>query len=155
MGCFVLTKKRLGIVGAIFALAISLTDCANTVSPYAQNGGIGYGTCSGALGNFSVTLQPTSDNYTYNLAIEPSTGVTPGDIASVYIANGQKGYKQLVTEVVIEPNNTITAGPITADDLMNYDVLAIVPFSPNTDFLNQQANADTYCYIPQPGDQAY
>jgi hypothetical protein len=46
----------------------------------------------------------------------------------------------------------INAGYVTATDLSTYNLLAITPFDPTTDFFSSSATEATFCYLPQPGD---
>jgi hypothetical protein len=133
-------------------LALSLTSCAKR-KLYSLSGPYGFTQCDGTGWTFDVyTVRSQSQYGSYDLVIMPVSVDTPGDIASITIANSNQAYKQLVSQVVLNPNQEIDAGMISSSDLTNYPILAITPFDSTNNFVSSTPQKSAYCYIPLPGD---
>ncbi|NBY19330.1 hypothetical protein EBQ74_03600 [bacterium] len=144
--------RKWWLMALVCTLALSLTSCAKRRN-FNLSGAYGFTQCDGANWSFDVyTIRSQSQPGTFELLIMPVTIDTPGDIASVTIANQQNGYRQLVSQVVLYAEQEIYAGVLTSADLNNYPILAITNFDPSTNFINQNAQKASFCEIPLPGD---
>jgi hypothetical protein len=144
--------RKWWLMALVSTLALSLTSCAKRKN-YNLSGYYGFTQCDGANWSFDVYLfRSQSQNGAYDLVIMPVQIDTPGDIASITIANQQQAYKQLVSQVVLNPEQEISAGMITYADLTNYPILAITAFDPTTSFVSQNSAKSAFCEIPMPGD---
>jgi len=108
--------------------------------------------CDGANWSFDVYLIPsTSPIGSYKIVIMPVSIDTPGDIASVTIANDlQNGYKHLVSRVVLYPNKQIDAGVVSFAQLKEYPILAITSYEAGANFFQQTPVKSTFCELPLP-----
>ena len=148
-GRLVRMMKKWWIPVLVITLALSLTSCAKKRDRLLGNN-YGFGYCDGALGSFDVYLIPVQgNNVSYELTIVPFD-VLAGSIVRIAIMNEQMIFRQLISEVVINPNVEIQAGIITQADLEFYSVLAIRPSEPGTDFLGGTAVEDAVCNLPLP-----
>lgn len=148
--------KRWWITALVFTLALSLTSCAKKQLNI-QDATFGERSCDGTLGNFDVYLIASQSggnfNGTYQIAIVPVTLSSPGDIVSITLSNvGVTAYRTLIDQVVVNTDQEIDTGIISAADVQTYDVLAITPYQPGVPFPAQQNEKDTLCYLPQLGD---
>ncbi|MCX6102441.1 MAG: hypothetical protein NT000_04165 [Proteobacteria bacterium] len=143
--------RRWWLMALVSTLALSLTSCAKRRN-YNLSGDYGYVQCDGTNWSFDVyTFRSQSQNGGYDLVIMPVSIDTPGDIASVTIANSNQAYKQLVSQIVLNPEQEISAGTLSAADFNNYPILAITPFDPSSNFVSQNSTKSTFCNIPVPG----
>ena len=155
MGRFVLMMKRWWLIVLVFTLALSLTSCSRKrTGDLLQQADFGCIPCNGTIGSFDVyVIRSLQDSTTYTLSIIPIQLDQPGDIGKMTIANRNPSYKEVVHEVVLNPNEEIFAGTLTEADLENFDILAITPFDESgVSFLQQQSEKDALCTLPLPGD---
>ena len=154
MGRFVLMMKRWWLIALVFTLALSLTSCSKKVYDLQSSPDYGFGYCDGTLGNFDVYVaRSRQDPSLYELVIVPVQLADPGDIARINIANRNPSYREVVHEVVLNPEEQIFAGYLTEEDLQTYDILAITPFDGSGQtFLEQQTDKEAICNLPLPGD---
>lgn len=137
------------------ALAISLAGCA---APNPQDlqalPQYGFGYCDGSIGSFDVYIIRSPQDYTmFQLAIIPVNLDQPGDIVRVDIANQAPAYRELVHEVVLQPNQEIDAGYLSMTDLQTYTILAITPYDGSgATFLEETSSTEAICNLPNPGD---
>ncbi len=151
-GKFLNLMRKWWLMALVSTLALSLTSCAKRRN-FNLSGAYGFTQCDGANWSFDVyTVRSQSQVGTYELIIMPVSIDTPGDIASVTIANQQQGYKQLISQVVLNPEQEIYAGVLTNADLNNYPILAITAFDSSTVFTSQNSAKSSFCLVPLPGD---
>lgn len=144
--------RKWWLMALVGTLALSLTSCAKRRN-FNLSGAYGFTQCDGANWSFDVyTIRSQSQPGSVELVIMPVSIDTPGDIASVTIGNSQNGYRQLIQQVVLNPEQEIPAGMLTNADLYNYPILAITNYDPSTNFINQNAQKSAFCEIPLPGD---
>ena len=147
--------KKFWIIAAVFTLALSLTSCAKKKKEILQ-ADYGFMQCDGTIGSFDVYLvKSKSTPGLFELSIMPVQVDAAGDIASITIASNTRAYKQLLPQVVLNNQQEIYAGILTEADLQQYDILAITPYDPSTNFADQVPAKEAFCQIPQPGDGAY
>lgn len=149
-GKFVVMMKRWWLTALVFTLSLSLTSCSKKKDNTLLQSGYGYTQCDGTMGSFDVYVFQ-SKNYSgmYELHVTPYQ-VDAGDIASITIANQALSYKQVVPQVVLQPNEDIFAALLTESDLYTYDILAVTPYDPSTNFAEQAPAKDTFCTINLP-----
>jgi hypothetical protein len=153
-GKFVKVMRKWWLTALVLTLALSLTSCAKRrlYNLNALNGAYGFTQCDGANWAFDVYMfRSQSQPGSYDLVIMPFTIDTPGDIASVTIGNQQLGYKQLVSQVVLNDGQEINAGVLTSADVNNYPILAITAFDNTTNFVSSSPAKASYCELPLPG----
>lgn len=144
--------RKWWLMALVCSLALSLTSCAKRRN-YNYTGAYGFTQCDGPNWRFDVyTFRSTAQAGTFELIVMPVSIDTPGDIASVTIGNSQNGYKQLISQVVLNPQEEIYAGVLTSADLNNYPILAIANYDPSSNFINQYAQKISICEIPLPGE---
>ena len=149
-GKVVFMIKKWWVIVLVFTLALSLTSCAKRKKEL-LGANYGFAQCDGNLGNFDVyVIRSESSPTNYDLSIVPAE-VNSGDIASIYVANNRKGFRQLVQQVVLYPDEEINLG-LTEADLNQYKILAISAYDPSIAFHEQSDEFLTYCQLPLPGD---
>ncbi|MFM8316208.1 MAG: hypothetical protein ACKOA8_18165, partial [Deltaproteobacteria bacterium] len=95
--------RKWWLMALVCTLALSLTSCAKR-RLYNLSGAYGFTQCDGNGWSFDVySVRSQTQAGAVELIIMPVSINTPGDIASVTIANQQQGYKQLVSQVVLYP----------------------------------------------------
>lgn len=148
--------KRWWLIALVFTLALSLTSCAKRNADLQSGPNYGFGYCDGTLGSFDIYVIPSpSDPNMFQLAIMPVSLTDPGDIVQVVMANQSPSYQIVDTEAVLQPNQELDAGYISATDLSNYNILSIVPFDgTGQTFLQQSPNEDVTCSLPSPSDNS-
>jgi hypothetical protein len=147
--------KRWWIIALVFTLALSLTSCAKRRPQDLQSlPEYGFGYCDGSIGSFDVyVIRTKQDTSLFELSIIPVNLDQPGDIARINIANKSPSYREVVHEIVLQPNQEIFAGYLTENDLQTYDIVAITPFDGSgATFLEQTAEKEAICTLPLPGD---
>src|SRR5688572_30234338 len=134
-GSLVRTMKKICFIVFVMTLALSLTSCAKKKSSLLTGApGYGFGYCDGSLGQFDIYVIPVNNQPgIYQVSVIPYQ-VIPGDIVRIAIANSSLSYRELVNQTVVNPNVEIQAGYITDSDLQFYDILAIRPAEPGTNF---------------------
>src|SRR5690606_24715452 len=94
--------KKWWVVAAVLSLAIVLTSCSNKGKGTV---GYAYGQCDGTMGNFDIYVIPSkAQTGLYEVSVIPYTVAKAGDIVNVTIANRSLNYKELVNQVVIQPD---------------------------------------------------
>jgi len=146
--------KKWWIVALVITLALSLTSCSKKRDGLVagEGQGFGFGYCDGELGQFDVYVIPVNGNPgRYELSIIP-VQVRAGDIVRIAIANSSLAYREMVSQVVVNPDVEIQAGFVNFSDFQFYDILAIRPAEPGTNFLDGSSNVDAICELPLPLD---
>lgn len=152
-GKIVNVMRKWWLMALMLTLALSLTSCAKR-KLYNQNSNYGFSQCDSTNWQFDVYLfKSTTKVGYYDIVIMPAYIDTPGDIATVTIANNQNGgYRQLINQVVLYANQEIDAGSISNADLNSYPILAITSFDATTNWAQATPAKASYCYLPIPGD---
>ncbi len=144
--------KRWWVIALVFTLALSLTSCSRAKQTQLQ-ADYGFGYCDGSIGSFDVyVIRSQTQPGMYELTVIPVTLQQPGDIVSITVANKSLAYKQMVNQVVINPQQQVFSGYLSDTDLTTYDILAITPYAAGQTFLNAQSDAEALCTLPLPGD---
>lgn len=152
-GRIVVMVKKWWVLALVFTLALSLTSCSSKKRNLNAGNPNGFGYCDGTLGSFDIYVVASPSNAgLYELSVIPVSLDAPGDIVRVAVANNSLAYKEMVTQVVVNPQQEIFAGYLTVSDLQNYDILAITPYEPGVSFLEGTAEKDAICSVPLPGD---
>lgn len=143
--------KKWWIIALVFTLALSLTSCAKKRETQNSQG---FGYCDGTMGQIDVYVKVRSgDNTRFDLVLVPYTVAAPGDIVSVTVV--QKAtyqYKEMVSQVVLNPSQQVLAGTLTKGELDTYDVLAITSYQPGVNFLQANPAKSAVCTLPYIGD---
>lgn len=151
-GKTVLMIKRWWLTAVVFTCALSLTSCSKK-KPGNEllSAEPGYTQCAGTIGDFDIWLY-ASDKHVgmYELYVIPYQLDAAGDIASITVANSSLAYKQLVTQVVLNPDQTIFAGYLTEQEVENYNIIAITPYDPTTNFASSVSEKDAFCEYNLP-----
>jgi hypothetical protein len=149
-GKVVVMMKRWWLTVLVFTLALSLTSCSKKKNDGNLMSGYGYSQCDDAsMGSFDVYLfQSTKSPGFWELWVTPYQVNNAGDVASVSIINQSRSYKNLQTEVVLNPGEHIFAGLLTENDINTYDILFIAP--PGPVYQNLQGATGVLCTINLP-----
>lgn len=156
--------KKWWVTVLVFALALSLTSCSKKKKEQLQSN-FGYRVCDDSrdvgdmqtpsLGSFDVYLQKSTSNPgMYELFLYVVQPATSGDIVAFTVSSSQTGgYKTMVPEIVLDgPEQEISVGYLSAQEVQLYDVLAITPAQPGVSFAEQSSSQANFCYIPQIGE---
>jgi len=147
--------KKWWLIALVITLALSLTSCGKRkpVQPQGSDYGLEY--CDGDLGSFDIYVFPSSSPGLYEVSIIPVSVADPGLVARVNIANQSRDYRELVHEVVLEPEHEIAGILLTDSDLQTYNIIAITQFEEGgVSFLNGSGEGANFCYLPMPGVEA-
>lgn len=143
--------KKWWMIALVFALALSLTSCAKRKETQNSQG---FGYCDGTMGQIDVYVKVRSgDPNRFDLILVPYQLSAAGDIAAVTVVEkGTMQYKEMLTQVVLNPNAQILAGTLSKAELDQYDVLAITSYTPGVNFLQANPAKSAVCTLPYPGD---
>lgn len=105
------------------------------------------------MGDFDIYVYP-SEKATgmYDVYVIPYQLSEAGDIASITVANSSGYYKQLVQQVVLQPQQTIYAGQLTESEIEAYDLIDITSFIANTNYAQANPEKYTTCRYNISGD---
>jgi hypothetical protein len=144
--------KKWWMIAVVFALALSLTSCGKRSAQNFSTYGINY--CDGSMGSIDVyTVPVVGQPGTFKVVLIPVSLAAPGDVATVTVVNQSSlAYKTLVTQVVLNVEQEITAGVLSEQELNNYDLIAITSFVPGIDFLQANPEKDAICGLPLIGE---
>jgi hypothetical protein len=151
-GKFVLKLKKWWLTALVFTLVLPLVSCSKKRKETLQ-ADYGFTQCDGTIGSFDVyVIRSKTNPGTFEISIITIQADAPGDIASITVANSSKAYKQLIPQVVLNNDQEIFGGYLTESELNQYDILAITPYDPSTNFADQVSAKDALCTLPLPGD---
>lgn len=152
-GKMVLVMKKWWLTVLVFTCALSLTSCSKKKSDELLQGGVGYTQCAGSMGDFDIYVYPSEQVAgMYDLYVVPYQLSAAGDIASITVANSSGYYKQLVAQVVLQPNQQIYAGQLTENEIETYDLIDITSFDPTTNYAQANPEKYTTCRYNISGD---
>ena len=143
--------KKWWVLALVVTLALSLTSCGKKKKQ--TTGNYGVSECAGTIGDFDVYTMPSSGKAGYYDVIVLTYQIAqPGDIATITIADSVGlGYKTLASQVVLQDEDEIFAGTISEAELQKYDTISITPFTTQTNFAEQNSEADATCELPLIG----
>lgn len=151
-GKMVLVMKKWWLTVLVFTCALSLTSCSKKKSELLQSGP-GYTQCAGSMGDFDIYVYPSEKTGgMYDVYVVPYQLSEAGDIASITVANSSGAYKQLIPQVVLQPNQQIYCGQLTESEIDYYDLIDITSFDPTTNYAQANPEKYTTCRYNIQGD---
>src|SRR5688500_9906466 len=111
-----LIMKRLSLIALVVTLVFPMAACSKKKKELVSSD-YGYVACDGTMGQFDVyVIRSKTDPQLFELSIIPYQLDAAGDIASITIANSNRAYKQLVNQVVLNPEQEISVPGVTEND---------------------------------------